>query len=132
MRARAMRSPPLPEPQSRLRIGALADATGVAVDTIRYYERMGLIEPPPRHGGEHRHYPPETIEELRLIRKTRQLGFSLTAVHALMVLLKTPCTTAPQAEALLTEIESRLQHLAMLKLAVLRSVHDNESADGPR
>lgn len=121
MRARALRSAPLRViPESRLRIGALARATGVAVDTIRYYERQGLIDAPPRRGAEHRLYPPETVERLNLIRKTRQLGFALPVVRELVALLNSSAA-APGAEALLVEIEARLKHLTMLREVVLQN-----------
>ena len=120
MRARALPSlPPPAAPESRLRIGALAQATGVAVDTIRYYERQGLIEAPRRRGAEHRLYPADTVERLTLIRKTRELGFSLPVVRELIALMKAPAAT-PEAAALLAAIEARLEHLGMLRLAILR------------
>ena len=120
MRARALRSVPPRVTDSRLRIGALARATGVAVDTIRYYERQGLIEAPPRHGAEHRLYPEETIERVNLIRKSRQLGFALPVVRELIALLNSPAAR-PGADALLAEIEARLKHLTMLREVVLRT-----------
>lgn len=129
MRARALRSvPPRIIPESRLRIGALAQATGVAVDTIRYYERQGLIDAPPRRGAEHRLYPAETVERLNLIRRTRQLGFSLPVVRELIALLEAPAAT-PQADMLLAEIDARLQYLTMLRRVVLRDGHGVHDAE---
>ena len=121
MRARALRSvAPRVIPETRLRIGALAQATGVAVDTIRYYERQGLIDAPPRRGAEHRLYPAETVERLNLIRKTRQLGFALPVVRELIALLNSSAAT-PGTDALLAEIDARLKHLTMLREVVLQN-----------
>lgn len=120
MRARALRRVPPPViPESRLRIGALARATGVPVDTIRYYERQGLIDAPARRGAAHRLYPVATVERLNLIRKTRQLGFSLPVVRELIALLDAPAAT-PRTDMLLCEIEARLEYLLMLRGAVLQ------------
>ena len=128
MRARALRSVPPRVTESRLRIGALAQATGVAVDTIRYYERQGLIHAPPRRGAEHRLYPAETVERLNLIRKTRQLGFSLPVVRELIALIEAPAAT-PKADMLLAEIDARLEYLTMLRRVVLRDGHGVHDAE---
>ena len=114
--------------RSRAFGSSLAQATGVAVDTIRYYERQGLIDAPPRRGAEHRLYPPETVERLNLIRKTRQLGFALPVVRELIALLEAPAATT-KAEMLLAEIEARLQYLTMLRKVVLRDGHGVHDAE---
>ena len=69
---------------SDVTIGGLAKATGVNVETIRYYERAGLIAPPARTGGNYRSYRPEDVTRLRFIRRTRDLGFTLEQVRALL------------------------------------------------
>jgi len=65
-----------------LTIGKMAEATGTKVETVRYYERAGLIAPPARTTGNYRSYRPEDLERLRFIRRTRDLGFSLDEVRA--------------------------------------------------
>jgi Cu(I)-responsive transcriptional regulator len=69
---------------SHLTIGRLASATGVNVETIRYYERSGLIAPPARTEGNYRSYRDDDVSRLRFIRRTRDLGFSLDQVRALL------------------------------------------------
>ena len=67
-----------------LTIGRLSAATGVKVETIRYYERAGLIAPPARTGGNYRSYAPDDVARLGFIRRTRDLGFSLEEIRALL------------------------------------------------
>ena len=60
-----------------LRSGELARAAGVNRQTLRYYERLGLLADPPRTAGGHRLYPPEALTRLRAIKAAQRLGFSL-------------------------------------------------------
>ena len=69
-----------------LRTGQLADAVGVNVETLRYYERRGLLAEPDRTLGGHRLYPPESVTTLRVIRATQRLGFTLDEVAELLAL----------------------------------------------
>lgn len=62
-------------------IGAASKATGVNIETIRYYERIGLMPPPPRRAGKYRQYDHEMIKRLAFIRRCRRLGFSLDEVR---------------------------------------------------
>lgn len=65
-------------------IGALSEATAVNIETIRYYERIGLLPPPPRSAGRHRLYGDSHRQRLIFIRRARELGFSLGEVRALL------------------------------------------------
>ncbi len=65
-------------------IGKLSAATGVNVETIRYYERAGLVTPPARTEGNYRTYTEADVKRLRFIRRTRDLGFSVEQVRALL------------------------------------------------
>src|SRR5262249_39906464 len=67
-------------------IGELSERTGVNIETIRYYERIGLLPPPPRSAGRHRLYEGEHRQRLAFIRRARELGFSLDQVRALLAL----------------------------------------------
>lgn len=69
---------------AQVTIGGLSTATGVKIETIRYYERAGLISPPLRTGGNYRSYAPEDVARLRFIKRTRDLGFRLEEVRALL------------------------------------------------
>lgn len=69
-----------------LLIGALASRTGVNIETIRYYERIGLIPAPPRTRGRHRAYDERHKQRLAFIRRSRELGFSLDDTRTLIQL----------------------------------------------
>lgn len=103
-----------------LRSGELARAAGVGHQTLRYYERRGLLAEPPRTAGGHRLYPPETLIRLRAIKAAQRLGFSLgeaaELVHA--VPQRGPQRTgAPLADRLtarLAEVESTIADLQLV------------------
>lgn len=65
-------------------IGALAEATGTKVETVRYYERIGLLPEPARTRGNYRAYSVEHLARLSFIRRARDLGFTLDQVKALL------------------------------------------------
>ncbi|WP_242008448.1 MerR family transcriptional regulator [Sphingomonas ginsenosidivorax] len=68
----------------KLTIGRLAAATGAKVETIRYYEQIGLLPAPARSAGNYRTYESEHLRRLSFIRRARDLGFSIDAVRELM------------------------------------------------
>jgi DNA-binding transcriptional MerR regulator len=79
----------------RLLIGDVAQRAGVSAPTIRYYERLGLLEAPRRTDAGYRRYTDATIEQLRFIRKAQGLGFSLDEVGEILKLTRsgeTPCS----------------------------------------
>ncbi len=67
--------------------GQLAREAGVNVETIRYYERIGILPRPPRTEGGHRAYGPEFVKRLAFVARSRQLGFSLEEVRSLLSLV---------------------------------------------
>ena len=69
-----------------LTIGRLSDATGVNVETIRYYERINLLVAPPRTQGGHRSYQNEHMQRLKFVRRARELGFGIDAIRMLLAL----------------------------------------------
>ena len=72
---------------STLTIGALSRRTGVNIETIRFYERIGILEKPPRSAGGHRIYRQEQLMRLGFVRRSRELGFSLEEVRRLLQLV---------------------------------------------
>ena len=70
-------------------IGELAGLTGVSIETIRYYERIGLMPRPPRTGGGRRAFGVESLNTLNFIRRCRELGFGLDDVRTLLALRST-------------------------------------------
>ena len=67
--------------------GAVAARTGVNIETVRYYERIGLLPPPPRTAGGHRIYGEELLKRLTFIRRSRDLGFTLDEIRGLLRLV---------------------------------------------
>lgn len=68
-------------------IGQLAERTGVNLETVRYYERIGLMPTPPRTEGGHRVYDRNHLKRLGFIRRSRELGFSIEEIRALLSLV---------------------------------------------
>jgi MerR family mercuric resistance operon transcriptional regulator len=69
-----------------LTIGKVARAAGVSVETVRYYQRSGLVPQPKRPLGSVRRYPEETVARLRFIRRAQELGFTLAEIRRLLAL----------------------------------------------
>lgn len=76
--------PGVPAP---LTIGALSDRTGCNMETIRYYERIGLMPRTARSDGGHRRYGEDHVKRLGFIRRTRELGFTLDQIRTLLGLV---------------------------------------------
>lgn len=70
--------------QSRLKIGEIASQTGVAVETLRFYERSGLLDPPRRTPSGYRLYSAEAIERLSFIKRAQMLGFTLDEIKQII------------------------------------------------
>lgn len=73
-----------------MRIGELAKSAGVNVETVRYYERRGLLPPPARTQAGYRRYQPASVARLRFIRRARALGFTLHEIDELLTLRARP------------------------------------------
>lgn len=119
---------------SSLRIGELARAAGIGVETVRFYEREGLIPAPPRRASGYRMYPPDTIDRLRFIRRAKDLGFSLSEINDLLSLAGQPEGDRGEvkriAEDKLDEIERRIRDLENVR-AVLAHLTAQCSGHGP-
>jgi MerR family transcriptional regulator, mercuric resistance operon regulatory protein len=70
--------------ETTLRIGEVATQAGVNIQTLRYYERRGLLEEPERRPSGYRTYPPEAVRVVRFIKKSQDLGFTLQEVEELL------------------------------------------------
>lgn len=109
-----------------LSIGELARRTDVKVPTIRYYEQIGLLPSPPRTEGQQRRYGKEAVARLSFIRHSRELGFDIEAIRALLSLQDSPeqsCATADRiAQARLAEVEKRLASLTALRSELQRMI----------
>lgn len=112
-----------------LRSGELAEAAGVNLGTLRYYERRGLLAEPRRSPGGHRLYPAETLSVLRVIKTAQRLGFTLTEVAELVDLgrhhhgRRPDASLQRRAAVKLTEIEAKISDLQTIA-ASLRAALD--------
>lgn len=84
---------------AELTIGKLADAAGVNIETIRYYQRRGLLDEPTKPLGGHRRYAPEQAKRVRFIKRAQALGFTLDEVGTLLTLDAACCCTETRALA---------------------------------
>jgi len=109
-----------------LTIGRLARRAQVNVETIRYYERRGLIPKPPRSSSGYRLYPQEAVTRIRFIKRAKELGFSLKEISELLSLRVEPNTTCGdirrRAEAKIVDIEGRIETLQRMKRALMELV----------
>lgn len=101
-------------------IGALSRESGVNLETIRFYERSGLLPPPKRSASGYRHYEALDVRRLRFVRRGRELGFSLEEIKALLELANQPHSPCAAADRLVREhlsaIETRIQDLQRMKV----------------
>jgi DNA-binding transcriptional MerR regulator len=120
-----------------LGIGALAEAAGCTVPTIRYYEEIGLLPKASRSNGRHRSYGAADLRRLTFIRRCRDFGFSIEQVRKLLALAGAPeqdCTLARNlAMEHLTEVRGKLKELRALERSLKQYVDDCSTlcAGGP-
>ena len=102
-----------------MKIGEVAKLTGTGIETIRYYEREGLLLEPVRRPSGYRQYDESTIDRLEYIRRAKDLGFTLAEIRELLDLSfvsKTCCEHIRQrAEAKLADIEAKIRSLRQMK-----------------
>lgn len=110
--------------RTELTIGQLATAAGVNVETIRYYQRLGLLDEPEKPAGGHRRYPAEQVKRLRFIKRAQALGFTLTEVAALLTLEQANACTETRDLALRKRelIEAKIKDLEQMHLALSQLV----------
>jgi MerR family copper efflux transcriptional regulator len=108
---------------SILTIGQVAHHAGVGVETIRFYEREGLLEEPPRRASGYRQYPEHVVKRIHFIKRAQQLGFSLKEITELLMLRvdgHTSCEEVKQhAEAKIADVERKLLELQRMRQALL-------------
>jgi MerR family mercuric resistance operon transcriptional regulator len=104
---------------SPLTIGVLSQQTGCNIETIRYYERIGMMPKPPRTQGGHRSYTQEHLKRLTFIRRSRELGFSLEQIRDLLRFVDGGRYTCSQVKAVtlehLEEVRARMKDLRRLE-----------------
>ena len=111
-----------------LSIGTLAKRTGTKVQTIRYYEQIGLMPEPGRTDGGQRRYGDVELDRLAFIRHSRELGFSLEAIRELLGLSDSPERSCAQIDAVaqkqLRKVEARIARLEALRTELRRMISE--------
>ena len=110
-----------------MKIGALARSSGVISETIRYYEKIGLLPRALRTGSNYRDYGPRDVERLAFIRHARGLGFDLADIRSLIDLAEQPDRDCGEVDAIATRhfeaVEAKMAQLAALRDELGRMVH---------
>jgi Hg(II)-responsive transcriptional regulator len=111
-----------------LTIGQVARRSGVGIETVRFYEREGLLAKPPRTSSGYRQFDEEVIARLSFIQRTKELGFTLNEIKELLSLRvdkERSCDDVRVcAEAKISDIESKINSLQQMKKALVRLTHD--------
>jgi Hg(II)-responsive transcriptional regulator len=107
-----------------LRTGELARLAGVKIDTLRFYERQGLLPVPPRRASGYREYPPGAVELVRFIQRAQELGFTLREIKELLTLREVPQATCGDVVVLarrkVEEIDAKIGDLRAMRGALTK------------
>jgi MerR family transcriptional regulator, copper efflux regulator len=107
-----------------LTIGQMAKQAGVGVETIRFYERKGLVEQPARRQSGYRQYSQEVVRRIRFIKRAQELGFSLKEITELLSLRVDPQTSCRdvkrRTEAKIGDVDEKLRDLQRIKKALVK------------
>ena len=118
----------------RLLMGEVAKRGGVGLETIRYYERQGLLPKPPRSASGYRMFPPDSARRVRFIKRAQELGFTLKEIKELLALRIEPDTSCADvrqfADAKLADIDEKIRTLQSMK-RVLKRVAATCPENGP-
>lgn len=118
-----------------LTIGQLAKSAGVNLETVRYYERIGLIMPPDRTEGGHRAYDQKAVKHLAFVRRSRELGFSIADIRVLLT-LATPghnsCAEVKEiASAHLASVRTKIADLMKLETILNTTIAQCDENQSP-
>ncbi len=109
-----------------LTIGVMSKETGCKIETIRYYERIGVMPNPPRTAGGHRLYPTEHLKRLNFVRRSRELGFTLKQVRELLDLVDSDSYSCDEVRGItelhLGEVRRRIADLQVLEVVLSETV----------
>ncbi|MBI3821318.1 MAG: MerR family DNA-binding protein [Planctomycetes bacterium] len=105
-----------------LTIGQVARSAGVGVETVRFYERQGLLQEPARKESGYRQFTPDVVARLRFIKRAKELGFTLKEIKELLALRVDPETTCAEvrerARAKIAGVETKIVELQRIKKAL--------------
>ena len=115
-------------------IGELARAAGVHVETVRYYQRRGLLAKPAKPPGGRNHYSDTVLQQIGFIRRAQYLGFTLQEIKSLMAIGDSRCAEGRSyAQAKLDELGARVQEINRMRRELRRMVRkcDANTDGGP-
>jgi MerR family mercuric resistance operon transcriptional regulator len=105
--------------ETSVTIGDVAGAAGVTVETVRFYEREGLIKKPPRPEDGYRKYPASVIGRIRFIKRAQELGFTLREIRELITLQAADCAEARElSRRKIAEIDAKVDDLTKIRAAL--------------
>lgn len=117
-----------------LTIGRLARDAGINLETVRYYERVGLLPKAPRSASGYRLFPADATQRLRFVRRAQELGFSLKEIRGLLALRVSPRTTSAEirkrAETKIADIDGKIRSLESMSMT-LRKLTKSCAGCGP-
>ncbi|MBB6094958.1 MerR family mercuric resistance operon transcriptional regulator [Povalibacter uvarum] len=119
----------------QLTIGSLSRRAAVKIETVRYYERVGLLPAPPRTEGGHRLYGEPHVKRLTFVRRARELGFTLEEIRALLRLVDERPPSCARARTLatkhLTDVREKIADLKRMERVLTQTVALCEQGDRP-
>jgi len=108
-------------------ISEAAEQAGVNVQTVRYYERRGLLPKAPRRASGYREFPDDAVRTVRFIKRAQELGFSLDEVQELLRLQRSPSRDRPRirriSEQRIAQIDQKIAELERMRKALKTLVH---------
>jgi DNA-binding transcriptional MerR regulator len=111
-----------------LTIGGVSALVSCKIETIRFYEQMGLLPPPMRSAGGQRRYDERSVKRLQFIRHAREMGFDLDAIRELLALAESPAETCAGADAIarrhLIRVREKIRRLRKLEKELVAIVHE--------
>lgn len=120
-----------------LTIGEVARQAGVGIETVRFYERQGLLEEPERRASGYRQFDQEAIAVLKFIRRAKELGFTLKEIKSLLALRMdasaTKAEVREQAKAKVADIEAKIADLQRMRdvlTKLVKKCHGDGAATG--
>lgn len=116
--------------------GQLARKTGCNLETIRYYEKVGLLPDPPRSANGYRVYPPDLVQRLQFVMHARDLGFSMEEILSLLSLTDTGMQTCAQVmgktQAHLADVRRRMADLQKIERTLSRTLAECSGENVPQ
>jgi MerR family mercuric resistance operon transcriptional regulator len=111
-----------------LKVGEVAKQASVNLQTVRYYERRGLLPRPPRTESNYRAYPEDAVVRVRFVKRAQDLGFTLGEIKELLSLRATPRTRCAdvreRAEAKVSAIDSKVRTLQAMRKALIKVISE--------